>query len=137
MGIDKPLERGTLQHRDIARKEYECPLLSTETGFGLLQGVGGAKLRLLQYPPHIWLFAHKKSNRVRFVSDDHGDCCRMNGLRHSKHMLNKWFTRKAMKHLRQPGFHPGALPGRQNDNMDLGRAHYLSLTQFLARSITA
>ncbi len=46
-------------------------------------------------------------------------CRWMNRLRDFKDMLDKWFSRETMKHLRQVGLHSRALPGGQNDDVEV------------------
>src|SRR5262249_15128274 len=70
------------------------------------------------------------------MPNNQGDCCWMNRPRDFKDMLDKWPSRETMKDLRQAGLHSCALSGGQNDDVEVGSHHHLSLDLFLARSIT-
>ena len=79
-------------------------------------------LRLLQYR-----FGAERRDRGDYViglmPHDRNDLARLQRLAGAHHLLDERPPARAVQHLRQRGFQPRALAGRQNHNHQVGICH--------------
>ncbi|MGC4081870.1 MAG: hypothetical protein QM736_07120 [Vicinamibacterales bacterium] len=78
-----------------------------------------AELWLLHHEFDVRVCGQRTTNFVALVSGDHSDGRRVKCRGGCEHVLDHRHSRHVVEHLRRPGFHPGALSGSENDDVNV------------------
>ena len=116
--VDQPPQRLRRQQRYVARQQDDGADRAGERGFGLQESMTRAELGFLERKLKIRPRPQGGAQGVRLMADDDHDRGWRDVLSGTQHVLDKWQTGGRMEHLRQTGFHPRALAGGKDHEMD-------------------
>jgi len=118
--LDERRDRRPAQERDVAREQQHVAVRVAEHRFGLQQRVAGADLRVLRHEPAA-APAHCRLHRVGLMADHDGHRRRAGRAGGVEDVVEQGPSGELVQHLGPLGFHPCALAGGQNH--DVERAH--------------
>ncbi len=112
-------QRLCAEQRHVARQQNQRAARIPQQRLGLQQGMAGAELRFLHRKGKARPVRECALQLVRLVADDDDDRCRGQGRSSQEGVLDKRTTGCGMQDFWHRRLHPGALPGREDDDVDV------------------
>ena len=118
----QPVDRLAGEERDIPGEHHDGPPLPFQRSLGLQQGVSGAQLRFLDDHSEVCAGREALAHQLGLVADDNDGGRRPQTVSRAQHVLNQRETARLVEDLGEGGLHPGAPPGSEDDDMQVGHA---------------